>query len=98
MNPNATPKDAFLVEVVDRVPGGNFSVVSVATRPPQRGSKLPAAIRDHELETQRGFAAQHGAEHLVVERIDNAYRKVFYLLGLTRERTEAAVAGPPPSW
>ena len=98
---NAEPREPFLVEVSDRIPAGAYSIVSVATRPPRRGAKLPATLDDGELELERSFAGNHGAEFLAVERVDNAYRRVFYLLGLRQQSlaagtgTQTQASGPP---
>ena len=98
---NVEPQESFLVEVSDGIPAGTYSVVSVATRPPQRGAKLPTALDDQELEVHRAFAGEHGAELLAVERVDTAYRRVFYLLGLRQQRpvkgtvAQAQASGPP---
>ncbi len=82
---NQAPRDPTFVEVRTTGFDGAHEVVSYSTWDVDLTETLPAKIPDGVMSEMRDEAARHGAEMLLLDRIDDAYRKVW--LGLGAKRT-----------
>ncbi len=94
-----TPSEVFLVEVTDVVPAEPVRLVSVSTLDViYEGEPLAPRPSDGDVEAMRRAAAGHGAELLVLERVDNSYRHAYYGFGYVRDRSvESPGKVPPPT-
>lgn len=80
----ATPRDPTLVEVRTTGYDGTYRIVSHSTWDVDPNLELPATAPTDVVSEMRAEAARRGAEMLLLERFDDAFRKVWLGRGIVR--------------
>jgi len=91
---DTAPRDPTFVEVRTTGFDGPHEVVSYSTWDVDLTDALPAQLPAGVLSEMRDEAARQGAEMLLLDRIDDAYRKVWLGLGAKRSAKGASNAVP----
>lgn len=83
--PNHTPVESFLVELVDAMPAEPISIQSLSVLDVNVQDPFPEAPEEGTVERMRRAAAGQGAQVLVIERVVTPTRHAYYGFGLRRE-------------
>lgn len=92
----ASAKDVTLVEVRSTGFESPYQIVSFSTWDVDPNDELPATAPTDVIADMRAEAARRGAEMLLLERAEDAWRKVWLGLGIVRSQGESA-GGPVPA-
>ena len=75
-------RPAFLVEVTSSPPDRPTRTVSLSVVPADPRGAMPDLPEPGQVASMRSEAAHHGANFLLIERLDTRWRRVFYGVGL----------------
>ncbi len=89
-------KDPSLVEVRTTGYDGPTKVVSYSTWDVDPNDELPASVPDDVVADMREQAAAYGADMLLLDRIDDSWRKVWLGLGVKKDASANPTAAVPP--
>jgi hypothetical protein len=90
----AAAKDETLVEVRTTGFESPYQIVSFSTWDVDPNEALPATAPAGVVADMRAEAARHGAEMLLLERAEDAWRKVWLGLGIVRAQASTSTGGP----
>ena len=93
--PPAAPGSVFLVQLLDARLQRPAMTVSVSVVEMKRTAPLPEAPDAAWVAEMRRAAASRGADALVVERLDERWRRAFYGVGLRYLRADEVVPDVP---
>ena len=96
--PGPEAKDPTLVEVRTTGFDGPVRTVSLSTWDVDPADDLPASAPADVIEEMRGEAARHGADMLLLERIEDAWRKLWLGRGVKKDELasrDVPVCGQP---
>ncbi len=92
--PAGAPVDPVLVQVVKGAPLGDVRYVSLSSWEVHPADTLPAELPASQVAEMRRAAAARGATRLYLERVDDAFRRAFFGVGVVP--TAAGQGDPGP--
>ncbi|MEC9071988.1 MAG: hypothetical protein VX938_06395, partial [Myxococcota bacterium] len=87
--------EPYLVQLVDAPPGEASVRVSLSIRQYSPSEPMAESLSEEELAGMRAYAAERGAESLLVERVETPWRKAFYGTGFAPQVGAAALHAVP---